>query len=162
VISFEASEVSIKQEPWGDVVILGADEDSDPDKYLALQKKDSYDEQDIRLGINDVHIEVCGQGWGWYGNIAGFDLTRGRIFVQLSSEAAAEMEDDGKVEVTFLPGKGLSIRGAGGVDLQPWRAHQFRVKEFPDQVISFTVENGKVLAMRQRDPSGEFTFPRQP
>jgi hypothetical protein len=68
----------------------------------------------------------------------------------------------GKVEVTFLPGKGLSIRGAGGVDLQPWRAHQFRVKEFPDQVISFTVENGKVLAMRQRDPSGEFTFPRQP
>jgi len=101
VISFEASEVSIKQEPWGDVVILGADEDSDPDKYLALQKKDSYDEQDIRLGINDVHIEVCGQGWGWYGNIAGFDLTRDRIFVQLSSEAAADMEDDGKVEVTF-------------------------------------------------------------
>ena len=66
-----------------------------------------------------------------------------------------------KVEVAFQPGKGLSIRGAGGVDLQPWRPHQFRVKEFPDQVISFTVEGGKVLAMRQRDPSGEFVFPRQ-
>ena len=66
-----------------------------------------------------------------------------------------------KVEVAFQPGKGLSIRGAGGFDLQPWRPHQFRVKEFPDQVISFTVEAGKVLAMRQRDPSGEFTFPRQ-
>jgi len=66
-----------------------------------------------------------------------------------------------KVEVAFQPGKGLSIRGAGGSELQPWRPHQFRVKEFPDVVISFTVEDGKVLAMRQRDPSGEFAFPRQ-
>jgi len=27
-------------------------------------------------------------------------------------------------------------------------------------VISFTVEGGKVIAMRQRDPSGEYVFPR--
>jgi hypothetical protein len=38
----------------------------------------------------------------------------------------------------------------GGVELQPWRPHQFRVKEFPDVVISFTVEGGRVVAMRQR------------
>jgi hypothetical protein len=67
-----------------------------------------------------------------------------------------------KVDVAFQPGKGLSIRGAGGFDLQPWRPHQFRVKEFPDEVVSFTVQDGKVLAMRRRDPSGEFVFPRQP
>jgi hypothetical protein len=48
----------------------------------------------------------------------------------------------------------------GGVELQPWRPHQFRVKEFPDVVISFTVEGRRVVAMRQRDPSGEFVFPR--
>jgi CubicO group peptidase (beta-lactamase class C family) len=68
----------------------------------------------------------------------------------------------GKVEVGFQPGKGLSIKGGNGLDLQPWRPHQFRVKEFPDVVVTFTVENGKVTAMRQRDPSGEFVFPRQP
>ena len=67
-----------------------------------------------------------------------------------------------KVEVAFQPGKGLSIRVGRGVDLQAWRPHQFRVKEFPDLVISFTVEGGKVLAMRQRDPSGEFVFVRAP
>jgi CubicO group peptidase (beta-lactamase class C family) len=66
----------------------------------------------------------------------------------------------GKTVITFQPGKGLSLRG--GPDLQPWRPHQFRVKEFPDVVISFTVEGGKVLAMRQQDPSGEFVFPRSP
>jgi CubicO group peptidase (beta-lactamase class C family) len=65
-----------------------------------------------------------------------------------------------KVVVAFQPGKGLLIRGAGGADLQPWRPHQFRVKEFPDVVISFTVEGGKVVAMRQRDPSGEFVLSR--
>lgn len=66
----------------------------------------------------------------------------------------------GKVVVTFQPGKGLAIRG--GPDLQPWRPHQFRLKEFPDVVISFTVEGGKVVAMRQRDPSGEYVLPRVP
>ena len=66
----------------------------------------------------------------------------------------------GKVDVTFQPGKGLSIRG--GPDLLPWRPGQFRVKEFPDLVVSFTMEGSKVLAMRQRDPSGEFVFPRAP
>ena len=66
----------------------------------------------------------------------------------------------GKTVLTFQPGKGLSFRG--GADLQPWRPHQFRLKEFPDVVISFTVEGGKVVAMKQRDPSGEFVFPRSP
>ena len=61
--------------------------------------------------------------------------------------------------MAFQPGRRISIRGG---DLQPWRPHQFRVKEFPDVVISFTVEGGKVTAMRQRDPSGEFVFPRVP
>jgi hypothetical protein len=62
--------------------------------------------------------------------------------------------------VTFQPGTGLSLRG--GPDLQPWRPNQFRVKEFPDVVVSFTLQDGKVVAMRQRDPSGEFVFPRAP
>jgi hypothetical protein len=64
----------------------------------------------------------------------------------------------GKTVLTFQPGKGLAIRG--GPDLQPWRPYQFRIKEFPDVVISFQVEAGKVIAMKQRDPSGEFVFPR--
>lgn len=64
----------------------------------------------------------------------------------------------GKVVVTFQPGKGLAIRG--GPDLEPWRANEFRIKEFPDVVIEFTVENGRVTAMTQHDPSGEYVLPR--
>ena len=54
------------------------------------------------------------------------------------------------------------IRGGTGVALKPWRPHQFRIKEFPDVVVTFTVQDGRVVAMRQRDPSGEFVFPRLP
>jgi CubicO group peptidase (beta-lactamase class C family) len=97
---------------------------------------------------------------------AAVTFTR-RVPAALSSDATLQTyagtyitPSGGKTVLTFQPGKGLSIRG--GPDLQPWRPNQFRVKEFPDVVISFTVEGGKVLAMRQRDPSGEFVFPRSP
>jgi hypothetical protein len=97
---------------------------------------------------------------------AAVTFTR-RVPAALSSDATLQAyagtyttPSGGKTVLTFQPGKGLSIRG--GPDLQPWKPHQFRVKEFPDVVITFTVEGGKVLAMRQRDPSGEFVFPRSP
>jgi len=68
----------------------------------------------------------------------------------------------GKLEVTVRPGVGLRVPGSPPLDLVPWRPGQFRVHEFPDLVISFSVENGVVTAMRQRDPTGEFVFPRAP
>jgi hypothetical protein len=53
------------------------------------------------------------------------------------------------------------LPGSPPVKLLPWRPQQFRVKEFPDVIVAFTVENGVVTSMRQRDPSGEYTFPRE-
>jgi CubicO group peptidase (beta-lactamase class C family) len=66
----------------------------------------------------------------------------------------------GKVEVVYRPGVGLFFAGSNPTELKPWRAHQFRLKEFPDIVITFDVEDGQVIAMRERDPSGEYVFPR--
>jgi CubicO group peptidase (beta-lactamase class C family) len=97
---------------------------------------------------------------------AAVTFTR-RVPPELTSDATLQTyagtytsPSGGKTVLTFQPGKGLAIRG--GPDLQPWRPQQFRVKEFPDLVISFTVEGGKVVAMKQRDPSGEYVFPRAP
>jgi CubicO group peptidase (beta-lactamase class C family) len=97
---------------------------------------------------------------------AAVSFTR-RVPAALTADATLQMyagtyrsPSGARVEVVFQPGKGLSIPGGTGLDLQPWRPHQFRLKEFPDAVISFTVEGGKVVAMRQRDPSGEYVFPR--
>ncbi|HJY28671.1 MAG TPA: serine hydrolase [Pyrinomonadaceae bacterium] len=109
------------------------------------------------------------------GEIEGVEISMDEAAVTFTRRVPADLSTDttlqtyagtyispsgGKTVLTFQPGKGLAIRG--GPDLQPWRPHQFRVKEFPDVVISFQVEGGKVLAMKQRDPSGEFVFQRSP
>ncbi len=64
------------------------------------------------------------------------------------------------MRVVYRPGVGLVLPGSPDTELQPWRPQQFRVAKFPDLVISFDVTDGAVTAMRQRDPGGEFVFPR--
>lgn len=64
-----------------------------------------------------------------------------------------ELREDGSFGVAFA--------GAPFQALLPWRPHCFKVPEFADVTIEFVVEGGKVVAMKQRDPSGEATFPRR-
>lgn len=45
--------------------------------------------------------------------------------------------------------------------LVPWKPRKFRVKEFSDLTVEFVIgPDGKVTAMKQIDPSGEYVFPR--
>ncbi len=68
-----------------------------------------------------------------------------------------------KIEVVLKQDGTLGIAAPGQPfrALVPWKPQRFRVKEFSDVVITFVVEDGKVKAMTQTDPSGEFRFPRQ-
>jgi CubicO group peptidase (beta-lactamase class C family) len=45
--------------------------------------------------------------------------------------------------------------------LIPYKGLKFRIPEFSDVVWEFVMENNQVKALKQRDPSGEFTFPRK-
>ena len=68
-----------------------------------------------------------------------------------------------KFEVVYQPGTGLSLVFPGGPPqkLMQVKGLQFRTPQFADTIYEFVVENGQVKALRQRDPSSEFTFPRQ-
>jgi CubicO group peptidase (beta-lactamase class C family) len=68
-----------------------------------------------------------------------------------------------KFEVQYQPGQGLSLVFPGGPPqkLIPVKGLQFRTPQFADIIFEFVVENGQVKALKRRDPSGEFTFPRQ-
>src|SRR6266850_2565859 len=68
-----------------------------------------------------------------------------------------------KFQVLYQPGSGLSLSFPGGppIKLIPIKGLKFRTPQFADNIYEFAVENGKVTALKQRDPSGEFTFPRQ-
>lgn len=45
--------------------------------------------------------------------------------------------------------------------LIPYKGLQFRLKEFSDLVLEFIMENGRVKAIKQRDPSGEYIITRK-
>ena len=68
-----------------------------------------------------------------------------------------------KFEVQYQPGSGLALVFPGGPPqkLIPLKGLQFRTPQFADIVFEFVVENGQAKALKRRDPSGEFTYPRQ-
>jgi hypothetical protein len=68
-----------------------------------------------------------------------------------------------KFEVLYQPGAGLSLSFPGGppVKLIPIKGLKFRTPQFADVIYEFVMENGKVTALKSRNPAGEFTFPRQ-
>ncbi len=67
------------------------------------------------------------------------------------------------VQIVLKEDGNLVLVGAGGTEqkLVPYKGLRFRVPEFSDVVYEFVLEKGQVKALKQRDPSGEFTFPRK-
>ena len=55
----------------------------------------------------------------------------------------------------------LAAPGEPVVPLIPVEQTRFRVQQFPDTVYEFVVENGRVTALRQKDPSGEISCPKK-
>jgi CubicO group peptidase (beta-lactamase class C family) len=68
-----------------------------------------------------------------------------------------------KFEVRYQPGTGLSIAfpGAPPQKLIHVKGMQFRTPLFADDIYEFVFENGQVKALKERTPSGEYTFQRQ-
>ena len=68
-----------------------------------------------------------------------------------------------KFQVLYQPGAGLSLEFPGGPPhpLVPLKGLKFRTPQFADDIFEFVVDNGQVKALKERDPSGEFSFTRQ-
>jgi CubicO group peptidase (beta-lactamase class C family) len=68
-----------------------------------------------------------------------------------------------KFEVLYQPGTGLALAFPGNPPqkLIPVKGLQFRTAQFADIIFEFVVENGQAKALKRRDPSGEFVYPRQ-
>ncbi len=55
----------------------------------------------------------------------------------------------------------LAVPGEVDQELIPYKGLLFRIKLFADVVFEFVLENDQVKALKQRDPSGEYVFPRK-
>jgi hypothetical protein len=73
-----------------------------------------------------------------------------------------ETPNGGKFQVVMRPGRGVYVvfPGAPEQKLIPYKALKFRVQEFADVVFEFVEENGQIKALKETDPTGEYTFKR--
>ncbi len=68
-----------------------------------------------------------------------------------------------KVQVKAKEGTGLVLVSPGQpeVKLLPYKGLKFRSPEFSDLVFEFVLEKDRVTALKQTDPSGEYTLTRK-
>jgi CubicO group peptidase (beta-lactamase class C family) len=74
-----------------------------------------------------------------------------------------EMPSGMKAQITFVQNSGLSLvlPGTPPYSLTHTKGLTFRIPQFSDLVFEFTMENGQVKALKEKDPSGEFSYPKK-
>jgi len=84
---------------------------------------------------------------------------------KLMTEMAGEYTtpSGGKIEVALTPGGGLSlvVPGQPVTPLSHVKGLAFRTPRFSDLILEFVVQDGHVKGLKQKDLSGEFTFPKK-
>ena len=96
-LTFTARSLELPPKSWGIVTVLK--DDTTDERYLMLQRKRQFSQRDIEWRQDDVYIEVCDQGWSWYGHILSFVSAPKKLIVRLDAEAAERMREDGIIEV---------------------------------------------------------------
>ncbi|MFY9555420.1 MAG: serine hydrolase [Blastocatellia bacterium] len=73
-----------------------------------------------------------------------------------------ETPSGGKFQVVMKKGSGLFVVSSGSPDqmLIPYKGLKFRVQEFADVIVEFVEEGGRITALKQIDPSGEYVSKR--
>ena len=58
-------------------------------------------------------------------------------------------------------GLSLVLPGSPPYSLTHTKGLTFRIPQFSDLVFEFTMERGQVKALKEKDPSGEFSYPKR-
>jgi len=92
----------IHSEDMGDYLLVGlADQQFDTREYLTFQRAHEFDEQDVRLGMDAVHIERNDQGFSGYGGMRSVVLFSDRLHIDFDARGAAFMGGTTATDVAF-------------------------------------------------------------
>ena len=84
---------------------------------------------------------------------------------KLMAQFAGDYETPGgvKIQVALAPDGKLSLvlPGQPVMALQQVKGLVFRTPRFSDSTLEFVVQGGQVTGLKQKDPSGEFVFPKR-
>jgi hypothetical protein len=74
-----------------------------------------------------------------------------------------EMPSGMKAQIAFVQNSGLSLvlPGSPPYSLTHTKGMRFRIPQFSDLIFEFVMESGQVKALKEKDPSGEFSYPRK-
>jgi len=99
---FDASYVFVQDD--GYMVMVGfADDEREPSRFVLLQKVKEYDEQDRRLGMDKIHLQVEDESRALYGGIRSISKKGGRLLIELESEAEAALQTEGEIDINLNP-----------------------------------------------------------
>jgi CubicO group peptidase (beta-lactamase class C family) len=84
-----------------------------------------------------------------------------KLLTQLAG--AYETPGGAKIYIALAAKGGLSLvfPGAPVIPLSHVKGLSFRTPQFSDAILEFVVKDGLVTGLKQRDPSGEFVFPKK-
>lgn len=98
---FKATHISIQDE--GDILTIGfADDEISPSKYLILQKKHNYDDQDKKLGMDKIYVEIGDQSQSSYGGVVSILQKNNKICFQLDDSASRSLKIDHLVDIDLF------------------------------------------------------------
>lgn len=88
----------------GYVTMIGfADDEFEPSKFVILQKANVYDEQDKKMGMDKIHVQIEDESRSKYGGINAVQVSGDLISISLSDEAKSALSVDGDIEVILMP-----------------------------------------------------------
>jgi hypothetical protein len=78
-----------------------ADDPIQTQHYLVLQRAFEFDEQDKKLGMDTYYVELDDHSCSAYGGIRSAALSRRQIVLRFESDAAAQLNVEEVLEITF-------------------------------------------------------------
>lgn len=92
----------IHAEDMGDYLLVGlADHPFDTVDYLTFQRAHEFDEQDVRLAMDAVHVERNDQGCSGYGGMRSVALYPDRLHIDFDDRGIAFMDGLASTVVMF-------------------------------------------------------------
>jgi hypothetical protein len=105
MVQFSASTVTVESDADSIVVGFSREHEGGELEYLLLTRARRFDEQDITLGMADVHVERNGQKQSGYGGVQRIELHRDH-FVLCADDRLANRLGDDTFEVEFDANQG--------------------------------------------------------
>ena len=97
---FDATHIFVQDD--GHMVMIGfADDEFEPTRFVILQKAHKYDDQDKKMGMDKIHIQVEDESRSKYGGINAVTVSEDLIRVSLSDETKSALSVDGDIEATL-------------------------------------------------------------